>query len=84
MTHLRMFNARGAMPESLSGSYYRLLDNGVPHQMFSELVGMPGLIDGILGLDPDVPRPCSSSDASSAARLAGTLQFANFLSDRAS
>jgi hypothetical protein len=56
MTHLRMFNARGAMPESLSGSYYRLLDNGVPHQMFSELVGMPGLIDGVLGLDLDVPR----------------------------
>lgn len=56
MIRLRMFNARGAMPESLSGSYYRLLDNGVPHQMFSELVGMPGLIDGILGLDLDVPR----------------------------
>jgi Glycosyl-hydrolase family 116, catalytic region len=55
MTHLRMFNARGAMPESLSGAYYRLLDNGVPHQMFSELVGMPGLIDGVLGLDLDVP-----------------------------
>jgi hypothetical protein len=56
MIRLRMFNARGAMPESLSGSYYRLLDNGVPHQMFSELVGMPGLIDGVLGLDLDVPR----------------------------
>jgi len=55
MTRLRMFNARGAMPESLSGSYYRLLDNGVPHQMFSELAGMPGLIDGVLGLDLDVP-----------------------------
>ena len=55
MTRLRMFNARGAMPESLSGSYYRLLDNGVPHQMFSELVGMPGLIEGVLGMDLDVP-----------------------------
>lgn len=55
MTHLRMFNARGAMPESLSGSYYRLLDNGVPHQMFSELAGMPGLIDGVLGIDLNVP-----------------------------
>jgi hypothetical protein len=53
MTHLRMLNARGAMPESLSGSYYRLLDNGVPHQMFSELVGIPGIIEGILGLDLD-------------------------------
>jgi glycogen debranching enzyme len=54
MTRLRMSNARGAMPESLSGSYYRLLDNGVPHQMFSELVAMPGLIEGVLGLDLDV------------------------------
>jgi hypothetical protein len=56
MTRLRMFNARGTMPESLSGSYYRLLDNGVPHQMFSELNAMPGLIEGVLGLDFDVPR----------------------------
>ncbi len=55
MTQLRTFNARGAMPESLSGAYYRLLDNGVPHQMFSELVAVPGLVDGILGLELDVP-----------------------------
>ena len=55
MTCLRSFSALGAMPESLSGSYYRLLDNGVPHQMFSELVAMPGLIEGVLGMDPDVP-----------------------------
>jgi hypothetical protein len=55
MTHLRTFDARGAMPESLSGTYLRLLDNGVPHQMFSELVGIPGLVDGVLGMDLDVP-----------------------------
>jgi hypothetical protein len=55
MSQLRMANARGAMPESLSGSYFRLLDNGVPHQMFSELVAMPGLIEGVLGLDLDLP-----------------------------
>jgi hypothetical protein len=55
MTQLRNFNARGAMPESLSGAYYRLLDNGVPHQMFSELVGVPGLVQGVLGMDLDVP-----------------------------
>ena len=55
MTCLRSFSALGAMPESLSGSYYRLLDNGVPRQMFSELVAMPGLIEGVLGMDPDVP-----------------------------
>jgi len=52
---LRMLNGLGAMPESLSGSYYRLLDNGVPHQMFSELTAMPGLVEGVLGLDLDVP-----------------------------
>lgn len=55
MTNLRMLNGLGAMPESLSGSYYRLLDNGVPHQMFSELTAMPGLVEGVLGLDLDVP-----------------------------
>jgi Glycosyl-hydrolase family 116, catalytic region len=55
MTQLRTFNARGAMPESLSGAYYRLLDNGVPHQMFSELVAVPGLVDGVLGMELDVP-----------------------------
>jgi hypothetical protein len=55
MTQLRNFNARGAMPESLSGAYHRLLDNGVPHQMFSELVAVPGLVDGVLGMELDVP-----------------------------
>lgn len=55
MTRLRMFDARGAMPESLSGSFYRLLDNGVPHQMFSELNAMPVLVEGVLGLDLDIP-----------------------------
>ena len=55
MVRLTMFNARGAMPEVLSGTSYRLLDNAVPHQMFSELAVIPGLVNGVLGLDPDVP-----------------------------
>lgn len=55
MTHLRIFAARGAMPESLSGSFYRLLDNGVPHQMFSELNAMPVFVEGVLGMELDVP-----------------------------
>lgn len=55
MNQLRFFNARGAMPEVLSGAFLRMLDNGVPHQMFSELTGIPGLIDGVLGLELDVP-----------------------------
>ena len=55
MIRLRFYNARGAMPEVLSGAFYRTLDNAVPHQMFSELTAIPGLIDGVLGLDLDVP-----------------------------
>ena len=55
MLALRDFNGAGNMPEVLSGIYYRLLDNAVPHQMFSEMTAIPGLVDGILGLDLDVP-----------------------------
>lgn len=55
MIRLRGFNARGAMPEVLTGLYFRLLDNAVPHQMFSELTAIPGFVDGVLGLDLDVP-----------------------------
>lgn len=55
MLKLRFFNAPGDMPEVLTGIYYRLLDDSVPHQMFSELTGIPGLVDGILGLKLDVP-----------------------------
>jgi hypothetical protein len=56
MIHLHGLSARGAMPEVLTGLYFRLLDNAVPHQMFSELTIIPGLIDGVLGLDLDVPQ----------------------------
>lgn len=52
---LRNFDAPGSMPEVLTGVYYRLLDDAVPHQMFSEMTAIPGLVDGILGLDLDVP-----------------------------
>jgi hypothetical protein len=55
MIRLRLFNARGSMPEVLSGASYRLLDNSVPHQMFSESAVIPGYVNGVLGLDPDVP-----------------------------
>lgn len=55
MLALRDFNAPGNMPEVLTGNYYRLLDDAVPHQMFSEINAIPGLVDGILGLDLDVP-----------------------------
>jgi glycogen debranching enzyme len=56
MIHLREFNARGAMPEVFSGRFFRLLDNAVPHQMFSEVAIIPGLVNGMLGLDTDAPR----------------------------
>jgi hypothetical protein len=55
MIRLRELSALGAMPEVLTGSYLRLLDNGVPHQMFSELTTIPGLVNGVLGLNLDVP-----------------------------
>lgn len=55
MLALRDFDAPGDMPEVLTGIYYRLLDDAVPHQMFSEMTAIPGLVDGILGLDLDVP-----------------------------
>jgi len=55
MIRLRQFNSRGNMPEVLSGASYRLLDNSVPHQMFSESTVIPGFINGVLGLEPDVP-----------------------------
>jgi len=60
-----------SMPESLSGhtiaSRY-----GVPHQMFSELVAIPGLVDGLLGMDRTPPR--SPSDPGLPPR-AGRLRF---------
>lgn len=55
MLKLRLFDAPGDMPEVLTEIYYRLLDDAVPHQMFSELTAIPGLVDGILGLKLDVP-----------------------------
>ena len=55
MLALRDFDAPGDMPEVLTGNFYRLLDDAVPHQMFSEMTAIPGLVDGILGLDLDVP-----------------------------
>jgi hypothetical protein len=58
MIRLRTFNSRGAMPEVLSGRFYHLLDNSVPHQMFSEHGVIPSLVEGIMGLDLDVPSRC--------------------------
>ncbi len=55
MIRLRSFDARGAMPEVFAGRFFRLLDNAVPHQMFSELTAIPGLVNGVLGLTLDVP-----------------------------
>jgi hypothetical protein len=56
MVDLRTFNARGALPEMMFGRYLRIYDSSAPHQQFSELSFIPGLVDGILGLELDVPR----------------------------
>ncbi|NQT83410.1 hypothetical protein HQ563_10320 [bacterium] len=55
MVRLRTLDALGPMPEVLHGRYHKRLDEGVPHQMFSEVAIQNGFYDGLLGLEVDVP-----------------------------
>ncbi|HOA61323.1 MAG TPA: L,D-transpeptidase family protein [Verrucomicrobiota bacterium] len=55
MVRARTLDGLGPMPEVLDGRCFRRLDEGVPHQMFSELALVNGFFDGLLGLDVDVP-----------------------------
>lgn len=55
MVRLRTLDALGPMPEVLHGRYYKRLDNGSPHQMFSEIALQNGFYDGLLSLETDVP-----------------------------
>jgi len=55
MVRLRTLDALGHMPEVLHGRYYKPLDEGSPHQMFSEVAVQNGFYDGLLGLEADVP-----------------------------
>src|SRR5437016_11774385 len=50
-----IFNSLVVWPLSLTRFFYRLLDHGVQHQMFLELVAMPLFIEFVLGMDLDVP-----------------------------
>jgi glycogen debranching enzyme len=48
-------DARGYMPEVVSGEYFRPLDTSVPHQLFSSFGLAIGVIRGLLGLEPRSP-----------------------------
>ena len=48
-------DARGYMPEVVSGEYFRPLDTSVPHQLFSSFGYAIGVIRGLLGLEPRSP-----------------------------
>jgi hypothetical protein len=45
------FDARGYMPEVVSGEYFRPLDTSVPHQLFSSFGYAVGVIRGLLGME---------------------------------
>lgn len=47
---------RGRFPENFSGSYYRPMDETVPHQFFATSMLISPLLSGALGWDPDAPR----------------------------
>ncbi len=49
------FDARGYMPEVVSGEYFRPLDTSVPHQLFSSFGYAVGVIHGLLGLERRSP-----------------------------
>jgi len=55
MVRLRTLDGLGPMPEVLHGRYYKRLEKGVPHQMFSEIAIQNGFYDGLLGLKVDIP-----------------------------
>jgi len=48
-------DARGYMPEVVSGEYFRPLDTSVPHQLFSSFGYAVGVIRGLLGLEMRSP-----------------------------
>ncbi len=46
---------RGRFPENFSGSYYRPMDETVPHQFFATSMLLAPLFNGTLGWEPDAP-----------------------------
>ncbi|MGH7452421.1 MAG: MGH1-like glycoside hydrolase domain-containing protein, partial [bacterium] len=55
MAEWTFVDARGYMPEVVSGEYFRPLDTSVPHQLFSSFGYAIGVIRGLLGLKPRSP-----------------------------
>ena len=55
MARLRTLDALGPMPEVLHGRYHKQLEDGSPHQMFSEIAVQDGFYEGLLGLEVDIP-----------------------------
>lgn len=51
MAEWTFVDARGYMPEVVSGEYFRPLDTSVPHQLFSSFGYAVGVIRGLLGLE---------------------------------
>lgn len=49
-------DARGYMPEVVSGEYFRPLATSVPHQLFSSFGFSIGVTRGLLGLEPDAQK----------------------------
>jgi len=49
-------DARGFMPEVVSGEYFRPLDASVPHQLFSSFGFSIGVTRGLLGLEPNAQK----------------------------
>lgn len=55
MAEWTFVDARGYMPEVVSGEYFRPLDTSVPHQLFSSFGYAVGVMRGLLGLEPRSP-----------------------------
>ena len=55
MAEWTFVDARGYMPEVVSGEYFRPLDTSVPHQLFSSFGYAVGVIRGLLGLEMRSP-----------------------------
>ncbi|MDZ7359998.1 MAG: GH116 family glycosyl hydrolase [candidate division KSB1 bacterium] len=55
MAEWTFVDARGFMPEVVSGEYFRPLDTSVPHQLFSSFGYAVGVIRGLLGLEMRSP-----------------------------
>ncbi len=70
---LTFLEARGYIPELLSGDRLRSLDEAVPHQLFATAGFMSTVLRGLLGLSVVAPAGGSPIDAGAQVRLAPQL-----------